>query len=128
MFNRIHVEDIAGALAASMERPRPGAIYNVTDNEPAPPQDIVAFAARLMGVPVPPDMPFERAALADGAQLLWREQARLEPATKRGTRLRLRYPTYREALERSQRRRRRALNPRNPQAACRVASAPKWPI
>ena len=66
VFNRIHVEDIAGALAASMDRPSPGAIYNVTDDEPAPPQDVVAYAAGLMGVPRRPTCLSNGAALADG--------------------------------------------------------------
>ena len=59
MFNRIHVDDIAAVLMASIERPRPGAIYNVADDEPAPPQDMVAYAATLAGVPAPPEIPFE---------------------------------------------------------------------
>jgi nucleoside-diphosphate-sugar epimerase len=50
VFSRIHVEDIATVLEASIDRPNPGQIYNVCDDEPAPPQDVVAHAAELMGV------------------------------------------------------------------------------
>jgi len=56
VFNRIHTEDIARVLEASIAKPRHGAIYNVTDNEPAPPQDVVSFAAQLCGVPPPPEV------------------------------------------------------------------------
>ena len=78
--NRIHVEDIATVLSASIDRPRPGAIYNVSDNEPAPPQDIIAFAAQLAGIPEPPSIPFDQAELSPMSQeLLRRKQAHLEP-------------------------------------------------
>ena len=69
IFNRIHVADIAAVIEASLARPRPGGIYNVTDNEPAPPQDVVAFAARLCGLEPPPEIPVRtRRAVADGAR------------------------------------------------------------
>ncbi|MDH3658591.1 MAG: SDR family oxidoreductase, partial [Alphaproteobacteria bacterium] len=64
MFGRIHVDDIVQVLKASMKRPNPGAIYNVADDEPAPPQDVIAYAAELLGVEPPPDMPFEEADLS----------------------------------------------------------------
>ena len=84
VFNRIHVEDIAAVLAASIERPRAGAIYNVTDDEPAPPQDVVAYAAGLAGVAPPPEIAFEDARLSrDGGELLGREQARLATGASR---------------------------------------------
>jgi len=100
VFNRIHVEDIAGVLMASLARPHAGRIYNVTDNEPAPPQDVVAYAAGLVGAPVPPDLPFETAALSPMARSFYGENKRVSNA-----RLRdelgyvLRYPSYREALD-----------------------------
>jgi hypothetical protein len=65
----------------------PSAIYNVTDDEPGPPQDVITFAAELTGLEPPPEIPFEQAALADGGELLWREQARLERAGEAGIRL-----------------------------------------
>jgi hypothetical protein len=99
VFNRIHVEDIAGALAASMVRPSPGAIYNVTDDEPAPPQDVVAYAAELMGVPVPPGLPFETAPLSPMGRSFYGENKRVSnAATKQELGWVLRHPTYREAL------------------------------
>ena len=55
VFSRIHVADIAGILAASAERPNPGSAYNVCDDEAAPPQDVVAYAAELSGIEPPPE-------------------------------------------------------------------------
>src|SRR3712207_1519013 len=54
VFSRIHVADLASVLAASIARPRPGAVYNVCDDEPAPPEAVVAYAAGLLGLPPPP--------------------------------------------------------------------------
>lgn len=59
IFSRIHVEDIAQVLEASIRRPNPGAAYNVCDNNPCPPQDVIAHAARLLGLPEPPAVAFE---------------------------------------------------------------------
>jgi nucleoside-diphosphate-sugar epimerase len=63
VFSRIHVDDIAQTLAASIARPRPGAVYNVCDNDPAPPQDVLAHAAHLLGLPPPPEVDFATATL-----------------------------------------------------------------
>lgn len=99
VFNRIHVEDIAGAAMASLARPSAGTVYNVTDDEPAPPQDVVAFAAGLMGVPVPPDLPFESAALSPMARSFYSENKRVSNRLlKDRLGYAMRYPTYREAL------------------------------
>lgn len=62
VFSRVHVEDIATVLEASMAQPSPGGIYNVCDDEPAPPQDVIAYAAALLDKPAPPDVPFSEAA------------------------------------------------------------------
>jgi len=62
VFSRIHVEDIATVLMASMAQPNPGAIYNVCDDEPAPPQDVIAYAAALLGIDAPPEVPYDEAA------------------------------------------------------------------
>ncbi len=79
VFNRIHVTDIAAVIAASLARPRSGGIYNVTDNEPAPPQDVIEFAARLCGLQPPPEVPFEiGGAFAHRTKLFQRIQARSE--------------------------------------------------
>jgi hypothetical protein len=99
VFNRIHVDDIAAALAASLDRPRAAAIYNVTDDEPAPPQDVVAYAAGLAGVAPPPEIPFEEAALSPMARSFYGEPKRVSNRLiKQDLGLALRYPTYREGL------------------------------
>lgn len=98
VFNRIHVEDIAGAVAASLDRPRSGAIYNVTDDEPAPPQDVVTFAAGLLGVAPPPEQPFETAELSPMARSFYGENKRVaNRLLHEELGYALRYPTYREA-------------------------------
>lgn len=99
VFNRIHVDDIAQALLAAMDDPRPGAIYNVADDEPAPPQDVVAYAAALLGVEPPPEVPFEQAALGPMAASFYAESKRVSNRLiKRELGLAWRYPTYREGL------------------------------
>lgn len=99
VFSRIHVEDIATALEASMARPNPGAAYNVCDDEPCPPQDVVAHAARLLGLPLPPAIAFEDAELSPMARSFYADSKRVSNARiKRELRVSLRYPTYREGL------------------------------
>jgi nucleoside-diphosphate-sugar epimerase len=99
VFNRIHVDDIAAALAASLDRPRAAAIYNVTDDEPAPPQDVVTYAAGLAGVAPPPEIPFEEAGLSPMARSFYGETKRVSNRLiKQELGLALRYPTYREGL------------------------------
>lgn len=100
VFNRIHVEDIAATLAASLHRPRPGAIYNVTDDEPAPPQDVVTYAASLAGIAPPPEIPYEAADLSPMARSFYAENKRVSNRRiKEELGVRLRYPTYREGLQ-----------------------------
>lgn len=99
VFNRIHVEDIAAALEASLERPRAGAIYNVTDDEPAPPQDVIAHAAELAGMPPPPELAFAEAELSPMALSFWGENKRVGNRLLRNELgVTLGYPTYREGL------------------------------
>ncbi|TCR63971.1 SDR family oxidoreductase [Bosea sp. BK604] len=99
VFNRIHVDDIAGILLASLTRPRNGAVYNTTDDEPAPPQDVVSLAAELAGLTPPPETPFDRAKLSPMAASFYGENKRVSNAlVKRELDYVLRYPTYREAL------------------------------
>lgn len=99
VFNRIHVDDIAGVLMASLDKPRNGAIYNVVDDEPAPPQDVVAFAAQTIGVAPPPEVPFDPAKLSAMAASFYGENKRVSNAlVKRELGYEFRYPTYREAL------------------------------
>jgi nucleoside-diphosphate-sugar epimerase len=99
VFNRIHVEDIAAVVEASLARPRGGAIYNVTDDEPAPPQEVIAFAARLCDLEPPPEIPFAAAALSPMAKSFFSENKRVRnDLIHRELGIRLRYPTYREGL------------------------------
>ncbi len=99
VFNRIHVADIAAVVAASLSRPRPGAIYNVTDNEPAPPQQVVEFAAKLCGRTPPPEIAFEHAELSPMARSFYLENCGVRNdliRTELG--VTLAYPSYREGL------------------------------
>jgi nucleoside-diphosphate-sugar epimerase len=99
VFNRIHVDDIAGALAAAVDRGGRHAIYNVCDDEPAPPQDVVAYAARLLGLPVPPDLPFEQAELSPMARSFYADNKRVSNARlKADLGYAFRHPTYREGM------------------------------
>jgi nucleoside-diphosphate-sugar epimerase len=99
VFNRIHVDDIAAVVSASMDRPRAGAVYNVIDDEPAPPQDVVAYAAELMGLPVPPDIPFEEAPLSLMGRSFYSTNKRVSNRLIREELgVGLAYPTYREGL------------------------------
>jgi hypothetical protein len=99
VFNRIHVEDIAAALTAAVEKDAAG-IFNLADDEPCPPQDVVEFAANLMGVPVPPEIPFESADLSPMARSFYGENKRvLNRRIKEDLGVDLHYPTYREGLE-----------------------------
>lgn len=99
VFSRIHVEDIAQVLAASMAHPSPGAIYNVCDDDPAPPQDVIARAAELLGLPVPPAVPFEEADLSPMARSFYAESKRVRnDRIKEELGVKLRYPSYREGL------------------------------
>ena len=97
VFNRIHADDIAGALMAGVERPDPGA-FNVCDDEPAPPQDVVAFAAALIGAAPPPEIPFETAELSPMARSFYGENKRCSNARLKALGWAPLYPTYREGL------------------------------
>ena len=99
VFSRIHVEDIAGVLEASIARPRAGAIYNVADDEPAAPGDVVAYAAELIGVPPPPEVPFAEADLTPMARSFYEGSRRIaNDRIKSELEVELRYPTFREGL------------------------------
>lgn len=99
VFSRIHVEDIAQVLLASIEAPQPGAIYNLCDDDPAPPQDIIAHAARMLGLPVPPEQDFATADLGPMARSFYADSKRVRnDRIKRELRISLRYPDHRSAL------------------------------
>lgn len=99
VFSRIHVDDIAGILLASMHKPRPGAAYNVADDEPCPPQDVVAHAARLLDRRVPPDIPFDEATLSPMARSFFADSKRVSNTlVKSELGYNFIYPSYREGL------------------------------
>jgi nucleoside-diphosphate-sugar epimerase len=99
VFSRIHVEDLVAVLRASMARPRPGAIYNVCDDAPAPAGAVVAFAAALLGRAPPPAVPFDQAALTPLARSFYDDNKRVaNRRIKDELGVRLRYPSYREGL------------------------------
>ncbi|AWN36995.1 SDR family oxidoreductase [Methylobacterium radiodurans] len=99
VFNRIHIDDIAATLSASIDRPRPGAVYNVTDDEPAPPQVVTAYAAGIAGLPLPPEVDFETADLSPMARSFYGENKRVRNRLIREELgVELAFPTYREGL------------------------------
>jgi nucleoside-diphosphate-sugar epimerase len=99
VFNRIHVDDIADAVMAGIARPDVLPIVNVVDDEPAPPQDVVAYAAGLLGVDPPPETPFDEAELSPMGRSFYSENKRVSNRLLRdGLGHDLVYPTYREGL------------------------------
>jgi nucleoside-diphosphate-sugar epimerase len=99
VFNRIHVEDIARAIEASFAADASGGIFNVADDEPAPPQDVIAYAAELLGMEPPPEIPFDRADLTPMARSFYSSNKRvLNRRMKEQLGVTLAYPTYREGL------------------------------
>ncbi len=98
VFNRIHVDDIAAIVEAAFDR-RAGGIFNGADDEPAPPQDVIAYAAGLLGVPAPPEVPFEEAGLTPMARSFYGESKRVRnDKIRRELGVSLAYPTYHEGL------------------------------
>jgi nucleoside-diphosphate-sugar epimerase len=98
-FSRIHVDDIAGVLRASIARPDPGAIYNVCDDEPVPGSDVIAHAATLLGLEPPPEVAFEDAEISPMARSFYDDNKRVRnDRIKTELGVTLRYPTYREGL------------------------------
>jgi nucleoside-diphosphate-sugar epimerase len=99
VFSRIHVDDIAQVLAASIARPDPGMAYNVCDDDPAPPEDVIAHAAELLGVPVPPAIPYDQADLTPMARSFYGESKRVRnDRIKAELGVTLQYPSYRDGL------------------------------
>ena len=99
VFSRIHVADIAQVLLASIDRPDPGAVYNVCDDDPAPPQDVIGFAAELLGLPLPPAVDFETADLSPMARSFYAESKRVRnDKIKQDLQVTLLFPTYRAGL------------------------------
>jgi nucleoside-diphosphate-sugar epimerase len=101
LFSRIHVDDIAGVLQASMDRPSPGAIYNVCDDEAAAQADVVAYGCELLGLPLPPLVTFAEAAKEMSAMALsfWADNRRVDNSRiKRDLAVKLAHPDYRSGL------------------------------
>lgn len=99
VFNRIHVDDIASAIMAAIHH-EGGGTWNVCDDEPAPPQDVIAYAAKLMNVAPPPEEVFATAEMSAMARSFYASSARVSNARlKRELGVRLTYPTYRQGLE-----------------------------
>lgn len=100
VFSRIHVEDIAQVLLASINRPNPGAIYNVCDNQPAPPEDVIGYAAELLGLPLPPAVDFDTAEMTPMARSFYAESKRTDNSRlQKELGVRLLYPDYKSGLE-----------------------------
>lgn len=101
VFGRIHVDDIAEVLEASIRQPNPGAAYNVCDDNPCPPQDVISHAARLLGLPEPPAVPFDAVAptMTPMALGFYSESKRVRnDRIKDELGVRLLYPDYPEGL------------------------------
>lgn len=99
VFSRIHVEDIAGMLEASMARPVPGRVYNGADSLPAPAEDVVSYACTLLGAEPPPLVPFSEAILSPMAASFWADNKRVcNRRMLEELGVVLRYPDYRAGL------------------------------
>ena len=99
VFSRIHVDDLATGLAASIARPRAGGIYNLCDDEPAPNSEVVGYAARLLGMEPPPEVSLQDANLSPAAMRFYAESKRVSNArAKAELGWRPAYATYREGL------------------------------
>ncbi|HTE39123.1 MAG TPA: SDR family oxidoreductase [Reyranella sp.] len=101
VFSRVHVEDIAAAVLAAMTHPASGTIYNVVDDLPASNSEVIAYACELLGLPVPPVLPWDEVAptMSAMARSFYAENRRVRnDRLKRELGVALRYPTYREGL------------------------------
>ena len=100
VFSRTHVADIAQVLAASIARPNPGGIYNVCDDDPAPPEDVIGYAAELLGLPLPPAEDFETAEMTPMARSFYAESKKVSnDRIKNELGVSLIYPDYRSGLK-----------------------------
>lgn len=99
VFSRIHQDDIAQALDLAMHARLGSRIFNLCDDTPAPPQDVLAHAARLLGIMVPPEVPFDQADLSPMARSFYADNKRVRnDRVKRELGLELRYPDYQSGL------------------------------
>jgi nucleoside-diphosphate-sugar epimerase len=99
VFGRIHVDDIVQVLRASMARPFPGAVYNVCDDDPAPPWEVLEYGAELLGIAPPAAVPFEQAQLSEMARSFYDDNKRVRnDRIKTELGVQLKYPSYRDGL------------------------------
>ncbi len=99
VFSRIHVEDIVQTLWCSMQHPQPRSIYNVADDEPSEPSQLIVEAAKLLGIAPPPLVPFAQIEMSPMAASFWRECRRVaNHKIKTELGVQLHYPSYREGL------------------------------
>jgi nucleoside-diphosphate-sugar epimerase len=100
VFSRIHVADIAQVLAASIAHPNAGTIYNLCDNDPAPPEDVIGYAAELLGLPMPPAQDFETADMTPMARSFYAESKKVSnDRIKNELGVELLFPDYRAGLK-----------------------------
>ncbi|GGZ25503.1 NAD(P)-dependent oxidoreductase [Asticcacaulis endophyticus] len=99
VFSRLYDSDCATALMASVRRPRPGGIYNLCDDEPAPADDVLIYAARTYGFDMPPEIAFDDPNLSGGMKRFYAENKRVSNAlAKAELGWRPQYPTYKDGL------------------------------
>ena len=99
VFSRIHVDDITQTLSASILTPNPVGIYNLCDDDPAAPQDVIGYAAELLGLPLTPLVPFEKAKLSPMARSFYAENKRIRnERIKKDLGVSLKYPSYKQGL------------------------------
>jgi nucleoside-diphosphate-sugar epimerase len=99
IFSRIHVEDIAGIVAASIAKPHPSSVYNGADDEPCPPQEVITFAAQILGLAPPPEIAFEDAELSPMAKSFYSDSKKVSNArVKNELGYQFKYPNYRVGL------------------------------
>ena len=99
VFGRIHVDDIAQVLEASIRHPNPGAAYNVCDDNPCPPEEVLSHAARLLGLPDPPEVPFDQASMTPMQRAFYGESKRVRnDRIKQDLGVTLLYPDYPQGL------------------------------
>ena len=100
LFSRIHVDDIAQVLLASIRYPRQGAIYNVCDDIPAPPEDVISYAAELLDMPIPIAIDYDKAEMSPMARSFYAENKRVSnELIKKELGVELKFPDYKAGLQ-----------------------------
>jgi nucleoside-diphosphate-sugar epimerase len=100
LFSRIHVDDIAQVLLASIRYPRQGAIYNVCDDNPAPPEDVISYAAELLDMPIPIAIDYDKAEMSPMARSFYAENKRVSnELIKKELGVKLKFPDYKTGLQ-----------------------------